>query len=62
MADAIVSLEYYLETLKKGRADPWYMLDNAESCMQALRRVDELPEFDTGEINRPASPGFIRQA
>ncbi len=48
VADAIVSLEYYLETLKAGRADPWYMLDNAEASMQALRRADELPDFESG--------------
>src|SRR6202161_4725835 len=36
IADAIVSIEYYMETLQNGRADPWYMLDNAEMCMKAL--------------------------
>src|SRR5215475_931932 len=36
LADAIVSLEYYMETLQAGRADPWYMLDNAQACVQAL--------------------------
>src|SRR5580698_5357287 len=36
VADAIVSIEYYMETLQNGRADPWYMLDNAEMCMKAL--------------------------
>ena len=36
VADAIVSIEYYMETLQNGRADPWYMLDNAETCMKAL--------------------------
>ncbi|MGH8217324.1 MAG: Hpt domain-containing protein, partial [Steroidobacteraceae bacterium] len=40
LADAIVSLEYYMETLQAGRSDPWYMLDNAQSCLRAL---DELP-------------------
>ncbi len=29
LADAIVSVEYYMETLQAGRTDPWYMLDNA---------------------------------
>ena len=29
LADAVVSLEYYMETLQAGRTDPWYMLDNA---------------------------------
>ena len=36
VADAIVSIEYYMETLQNGRADPWYMLDNAETCLKAL--------------------------
>ncbi len=35
-ADAIVSIEYYMETVQSGRADPWYMLDNAEGCLKAL--------------------------
>jgi chemosensory pili system protein ChpA (sensor histidine kinase/response regulator) len=41
LADAIVSLEYYIETLQAGRADPWYMLDNAQSCLEALAREPE---------------------
>ena len=36
LADAVVSLEYYMETLQAGRADPWYMLDNAQTCLEAL--------------------------
>jgi chemosensory pili system protein ChpA (sensor histidine kinase/response regulator) len=40
LADAIVSLEYYMETLQAGRSDPWYMLDNAQVCLQAL---DDMP-------------------
>ncbi len=36
IADAIVSIEYYMETLQSGRNDPWYMLDNAETCIKAL--------------------------
>src|SRR5450631_1701802 len=36
VADAIVSIEYYMETLQSGRNDPWYMLDNAEMCMKTL--------------------------
>ena len=36
LADAIVGIEYYMETLQAGRADPWYMLDNAERCLGAL--------------------------
>jgi chemosensory pili system protein ChpA (sensor histidine kinase/response regulator) len=41
LADAIVSLEYYIETLQAGRSDPWYMLDNAQACLEALDREPE---------------------
>jgi chemosensory pili system protein ChpA (sensor histidine kinase/response regulator) len=40
LADAIVSIEYYMETLQAGRSDPWYMLDNAEAAIAA---VDDMP-------------------
>ncbi|HYM34913.1 MAG TPA: Hpt domain-containing protein, partial [Steroidobacteraceae bacterium] len=40
LADAIVAVEYYMETIQAGRADPWYMLDNAEACLQALAQID----------------------
>ncbi len=36
LADAMVAVEYYMETLQAGRNDPWYMLDNAETCLRAL--------------------------
>ena len=36
LADSIVSVEYYMETLQAGRSDPWYMLDNAQACVQSL--------------------------
>jgi chemosensory pili system protein ChpA (sensor histidine kinase/response regulator) len=36
VADAIVSIEYYMETVQSGRNDPWYMLDNAEMCIKTL--------------------------
>ncbi len=39
LADSIVSVEYYLETVSAGRADPWYMLDNAERCLDLLERL-----------------------
>ncbi len=39
LADAIVSVEYYMETLQAGRSDPWYMLDNAQACVQALEQM-----------------------
>jgi len=39
LADAIVGIEYYMETLQVGRGDPWYMLDNAERCLSALDQI-----------------------
>ncbi len=53
LADAIVSVEYYMETLQAGRADPWYMLDNAQSCVQALEQqatpaVPTVPPLEPG--------------
>jgi chemosensory pili system protein ChpA (sensor histidine kinase/response regulator) len=36
LADAIVSLEYYLETIQNGRKEPMYMLDNADRCLEAM--------------------------
>lgn len=36
LADAIVSLEYYMETIQAGRSDPFYMLDNAQASLEAL--------------------------
>jgi chemosensory pili system protein ChpA (sensor histidine kinase/response regulator) len=43
VADAIVSIEYYMETLQNGRTDPWYMLDNAEMCLKTV--ADEAPSL-----------------
>ncbi|HNP64161.1 MAG TPA: Hpt domain-containing protein, partial [Woeseiaceae bacterium] len=41
LADVIVSIEYYMETVKAGRSEPWYMLDNAEACLAVLRDVEQ---------------------
>jgi chemosensory pili system protein ChpA (sensor histidine kinase/response regulator) len=48
VADAIVSIEYYMETLQNGRNDPWYMLDNAETCIKALAEesLSRVPDLD----------------
>ena len=53
LADAIVSVEYYMETLQAGRNDPWYMLDNAQACVQALEQqatpsVPTVPPLEPG--------------
>jgi len=39
LGDAIVSVEYYLETVSAGRADPWYMLENADRCLGLLESL-----------------------
>ncbi|MDE2345017.1 MAG: Hpt domain-containing protein, partial [Gammaproteobacteria bacterium] len=36
MADAIVSVEFYLEAIQQGRGNPISMLDNAEACVANL--------------------------
>jgi chemosensory pili system protein ChpA (sensor histidine kinase/response regulator) len=46
LADAIVAVEYYMETLQAGRADPWYMLDNAENCLRFLAEAQPIPRVD----------------
>ena len=40
LADAIVSLEYYMETLQAGRKEPVYMLDNAERSLGVLEEAE----------------------
>ena len=51
LADAIVSIEYYMETLQTGRSDPWYMLDNAETCLRMLDETVDVPVVpDTGPV------------
>jgi chemosensory pili system protein ChpA (sensor histidine kinase/response regulator) len=46
LADAIVAVEYYMETLQAGRADPWYMLDNAETCIRYLDETELVPQVE----------------
>ncbi len=53
LADAIVSIEYYMETVKAGRAEPWYMLDNAEACLAVLRDVQARLESRAEETVSP---------
>ncbi|HEX7079969.1 MAG TPA: Hpt domain-containing protein [Gammaproteobacteria bacterium] len=39
LADAVVAVEYYMETISRGRSDPWYMLDNASRCLDLLEAL-----------------------
>ncbi len=52
LADAIVSIEYYMETVKAGRSEPWYMLDNAEACLSVLQ--DVVQRLDGEAVDAPA--------
>jgi chemosensory pili system protein ChpA (sensor histidine kinase/response regulator) len=63
LADAIVGIEYYMETLQAGRGDPWYMLDNAEHCLSALDQTlagdgHVLPPVFTTAAALPAAPAL----
>ena len=55
LADAIVSIEYYMETVKAGRSEPWYMLDNAEACLAVLRDVEHRLEQEAEAPEEPAA-------
>jgi chemosensory pili system protein ChpA (sensor histidine kinase/response regulator) len=47
LADAIVSVEYFMETIQAGRKDPLFMLENAESCLDAIPVLESpVPEFE----------------
>ena len=52
LADSIVSLEYYMETMKAGRKEPVYMLDNAE---RSLESIEDSDAFMVPEPLTPAS-------
>ncbi len=47
LADAIVSVEYYLETIQAGRREPEYMLDNAHASLDALDGLATGPLLET---------------
>ncbi len=53
LADAIVGIEYYMETLQVGRGDPWYMLDNAERCLASLDQMRGAPAPAAGAAAAP---------
>ena len=64
LADAIVSLEYYMETIQAGRREPDWMLENASRSLDALL----LPEISApaGSEDLPATqviaPPFAPEA
>jgi chemosensory pili system protein ChpA (sensor histidine kinase/response regulator) len=62
LADAIVSIEYYMETVKAGRSEPWYMLDNAEACLAVLRDLQARLKADQVEQELPAPATLVPDA
>jgi chemosensory pili system protein ChpA (sensor histidine kinase/response regulator) len=65
LADAIVGIEYYMETLQAGRGDPWYMLDNAERCLATLdqtRGVGAPAPAAAAPAAAPPQPAAPREA
>lgn len=58
LADALVGLEYYLETIGAGRPDPGYMLENAATCLDVLAPVEEAaPVTEAIAEAPPSAPG-----
>ncbi len=55
LADAIVSIEYYMETVKAGRSEPWYMLDNAEACISVLSDLENRLKAEEAEADTATS-------
>ncbi len=58
LADAIVSVEYYMETVKAGRREPEYMLDNAETCLAVLADLEKRLARDKDE--QPSATRAVR--
>jgi chemosensory pili system protein ChpA (sensor histidine kinase/response regulator) len=60
LADAVVAVEYYMETLQAGRTDQWHMLDAAEARLAEMEpgssSVVPLREMQAVEPVAPASP------
>ena len=62
LADAIVSLEYYMETLQAGRREPGWMLDNAARSLDALVLPAPAVRTDleaTGRVSREDLPATL---
>jgi chemosensory pili system protein ChpA (sensor histidine kinase/response regulator) len=59
LADAIVSIEYYMETVALGRSDPFYMLDNANRCLDL---VDKVSSGETVSEKIPDLPAELKSA
>ena len=66
LADAVVAVEYYMETLQAGRADQWQMLDAADARLAelepALARVIPLREPKPVDEQVAAAPAAVGEA
>src|ERR1700724_1156188 len=60
VADAIVSIEYYMETLQSVRTDPWYMLDNAEMCLKTLADDEALTRVPNLNLTSSEAAGTMK--
>ena len=57
LADAVVSTEFFLETIQQGRGRPESMLDNAENCISELGyRPGALPAEDPAVQDAASQP------
>ena len=63
LADAVVAVEYYMETLQAGRADQWQMLDAAEARLAeiepSIARVIPLRETKPADEQVAAPPTAV---
>ncbi len=55
LADAVVSIEYYLETLQRGRVASDSMLANADRALQALG-IEDAPAVEGSQTFAPPEP------
>jgi chemosensory pili system protein ChpA (sensor histidine kinase/response regulator) len=64
LADAIVSVEYYMETVSAGRSDPGYMLENAERCLDLLEKLPVIKAERPvpAAVPSPEPPKPVRQS
>jgi chemosensory pili system protein ChpA (sensor histidine kinase/response regulator) len=62
LADTIVSVEYYLETVSAGRTDPWYMLENAERCLDLLETLPVAKPSPAVAAAPPPAPKPVQRA
>ncbi len=62
LADALVSVEYYLETMRNGRSDPWYMLGNIDNCLEALAALGEMDRIPAVDEADQDATVVVRQA